>query len=375
MLELQNVTKIFGKVPGEQVEALKNVNFHVEKGELVTVVGPSGCGKTTLLRAIAGFETPDSGSISVAGSAVFAPAARTAPAHERGIGLVPQEGALFPHLSVAQNVGFGLTGLSRRERRARIEEALDLVGLAHLGRRRPHELSGGQQQRVALARALAPGPRIVLLDEPFSALDEYLRETLRTEVRELLASLGTTAILVTHDQEEALALGDRVAVMRDGEVVQVGKPKETYFQPLDLELARFLGEAVVVGGEARPDTHIGCAGAAECMATGGPACSGAASVSCVFGTLPVASWHGQAGLCDVLIRPENIRVLPAEDTSRPGLVGTIREHTFYGHDGVLRIDVPELAEQISVRVLGDHEYDVGNQVRLVVDRPVTTYSS
>lgn len=373
MLDVRALTKTFGKAP-EGVTALDAVDLHVRRGELVTVVGPSGCGKTTLLRAIAGFEHPDSGTITVAGARVAASNARTVAAHDRGIGLVPQEGALFPHLSVAQNVGFGLTHLPRRERQARVRETLDLVGLPHLGKRRPYELSGGQQQRVALARALAPGPEVILLDEPFSALDEYLRETLRTEVRTLLAELGTTAILVTHDQEEALALGDRVAVMREGRVVQVGRPQETYFQPLDLELARFLGDAVVVGGEAQPTTHLGCSDAISCRATGADVCAGDARVSCVFGDLPVASWHGQPGLCDVLIRPENIRVLPAGG-AHPGLTGTILQHTFYGHDGVLRVQVPELSEEISVRVLGDHGYDVGSQVRLVVDRPVSTYSS
>lgn len=165
--------------------------------------------------------------------------------------------------------------------------------------------------------------------------------------------------------------------MRAGRVVQVGTPKETYFQPLDLELAQFLGEAVVVGGDARPANHIGCAEAMACMATGAAVCSGSASVSCVFGTLPISSWHGRPGLCDVLIRPENIRVMPvgAVGADQPGLVGTILDHTFYGHDGVLRVQVPDLADQVSVRVLGDHEYDVGGQVRLVVDRPVSTYSS
>ncbi|WP_347353305.1 ABC transporter ATP-binding protein [Intrasporangium sp.] len=367
MLQIRGLSKVFGREPDTRVTALDNVDLEVAEGELVTVLGPSGCGKTTLLRAIAGFETPDAGSIAVAGRQVAGPGGRVVPAHDRGIGLVPQEGALFPHLSVAQNVGFGLRHLPARERRAKVREALELVGLEQLSRRRPHELSGGQQQRVSLARAIAPGPRVVLLDEPFSALDEYLRESLRAQVQSVLTALGTTAVLVTHDQQEALALGDRVAVMRAGRVVQIDEPRTAYYRPLDLQLARFLGEAVIVEGEMLP--------VAQLDPLAGP------SVSCIFGTLPVAGWHGREGHCEVLIRPENIHASRAEDRfakraadAPAGLVGTIRTHTFYGHDEVLQVQVPELPQQIPVRVLGDHDYRVGDHVRLVVERPVCTYA-
>jgi iron(III) transport system ATP-binding protein len=351
VLDVRDVTKSFGGDGSAHARALDGVDLHIDAGELVTVLGPSGCGKTTLLRVIAGFEVPDSGSVSVDGRMVAGD--RFVPAHDRGIGLVPQEGALFPHLSVAQNVGFGLSRLRARERRARVAETLELVGLSGFGARRPHELSGGQQQRVALARAIAPGPEIVLLDEPFSALDEYLRESLRAEVRGLLKRLGTTAVMVTHDQEEALAMGDRVAVMREGRVVQVGPPRETYFQPADLELARFLGEAVVVAGSVQ---HASA--------------RGEMTVTCAFGDLAVACANGCRGLCDVLIRPENIRV---SDEAGPGLTGTIADQTFYGHDGMLRVHVPALDAEVPVRVLGDHPHRVGDEVRLVVDRAVCTY--
>lgn len=364
MLQIQGLSKKFNSGSGhlEQVSALENVSLDVREGELVTVLGPSGCGKTTLLRAIAGFENPDSGSIRINGQLVYETGGRTVPAHERGVGLVPQEGSLFPHLSVAQNVGFGLKSLGRRERRTRVEETLELVSLGHLGKRRPHELSGGQQQRVALARAIAPGPRVILLDEPFSALDEYLRESLRSEVRELFTRLGVTVVLVTHDQAEALALGDRVVVMRDGRIVQVGDPRSTYYQPTDIELARFLGEAVIIRGD---------------IASSG---NNQPTVSCVFGTLPVASWHGKTGKCEVLIRPENIQISPATPkmhvgAKQPGLVGTVLGQTFYGHDGVIRVKVPELAEQVSVRIMGDRSFTVGDQVQLLVDRAVSTYPS
>lgn len=364
MLDVRGLTKLFGRgSPDRKVLALDEVDFHADNGEFVTVLGPSGCGKTTLLRSIIGFETPDSGEIRVDGQVVAGPGKLTMPAHERGIGFVPQDGALFPHLSVAQNVAFGLRGLSRHKRRQRVDEALELVGLGSLGKRRPHELSGGQQQRVALARAIAPGPRVVLLDEPFSALDEYLRETLRNEVRALLRDLGTTVVLVTHDQEEALALGDRVAVMRSGKIIQIGPPDETYYQPSDLELARFMGETVIING---------CV--IDTPGTDTP------SVSCAFGTLPVSVWHGEAGNCDVLIRPENIRVSPAgiatiEPTNSQGIAGTIRDRTFYGHDSLLCVEVPGLSDMVPVRIIGDRHYGIGDEVLLEVQNPVCTYAS
>lgn len=373
MLEIANLTTSFGKGAGK-VTAVSDVDLHVAPGELLTVVGPSGCGKTTLLRTIAGFETPSTGSIRIGDNTVVAPTTIT-PAHERGVGLVPQEGALFPHLNVAQNVGFGLRHLPRRRRREVVEETLALVGLEGLGDRRPDQISGGQAQRVALARAIAPGPRILLLDEPFSALDEYLRQSLRLDVRTLLRELNTTALLVTHDQEEALALGDRVAVMRDGRIAQVGSPKETYFTPLDIDLARFLGEAVVVHGEVLPARHEGCTGAFTCQARGEGQCAGPPEVSCAFGRLPIASHHGSPGLCDVLIRPENIQIFPVDSPTPSGLVGTVVDSTFYGHDGMLTVHVPEINQPIHVRVIGDHDYDVGSSVRLVVSRPVSTFAA
>lgn len=364
MLYIHQLSKSFHPGSGQQdlAPALDGVTLDVERGELVTVVGPSGCGKTTLLRSIAGFEAPDSGSIRIGGKTVFESGSQMVPAHERGVGLVPQEGSLFPHLSVAQNVGFGLHAMSRRERHVRTGETLDLVGLGHLSKRRPHELSGGQQQRVALARAIAPGPSVILLDEPFSALDEYLRESLRTEVRQLLKNLKATVVMVTHDQGEALALGDRVAVMRNGRIVQVGDPRTTYYRPADIELARFLGEAVIIGGNV--------------VANG----TSLPTVSCAFGTLPVSSWHGKPGQCEVLIRPENIQINSVAPGGRSGpecegIFGTVDGQTFYGHDGVVTVTVPELAAQVSVRVMGDRSFAAGDPVQLVVDRGVCTYAN
>ncbi|HEU4567304.1 MAG TPA: ABC transporter ATP-binding protein [Marmoricola sp.] len=352
MLIARDLEKTFGR-DRRKVRALAGVDLHVEQGQFTTVLGPSGCGKTTLLRCLAGFEVPDHGSITLAGRAMVAPGRRPVPAHERGVGIVPQDGALFPHLTVGQNVAFGLTDRRRRDRGRRVDEVLDLVGLLGFDRRRPHELSGGQQQRVALARALAPAPRLVLLDEPFSSLDAQLRASLRTEVRDLLSGLGTTAVLVTHDQEEAMELADRLVVMREGRVVQAGTPQETYQRPQDLDLARFLGDAVVVEGRidaARPD-----------------------QVECIFGRLPIGSWHGGSGSCRVLIRPEDIRVDEAE-APEDRRTCTVTGCSFYGHDALLRVQVPDLPDHVQVRVIGSKPYPTGAPVRLSVVHPVSTYA-
>jgi iron(III) transport system ATP-binding protein len=353
MLTARALEKTFGRAD-RSVAALAGVDLDVDEGQFVTVLGPSGCGKTTLLRCLAGFEVPDRGSITLSERQLVAPGRRPVPAHERGVGIVPQDGALFPHLSVGQNVAFGLTGLHRRDRARRVDEVLDLVGLLGYDRRRPHELSGGQQQRVALARALAPAPRLVLLDEPFSSLDAQLRASLRIEVRDLLARLGTTAVLVTHDQEEAMELGDRLVVMREGRVVQAGSPQETYQRPHDLDLARFLGEAVVVEG--RID--------ATCPDR----------VECIFGWLPIGSWHGRSGSCRVLIRPEDIQVDEAGPGTDQRRACTVTGCAFYGHDAMLRVQVPDLPDHVQVRVIGSKPFPPGAPVHLRVVHPVSTYA-
>ena len=214
---------------------IDDVSLHVNRGELVTLVGPSGCGKSTLLRLIAGLEPVDAGRVILDGTDVSAQSPE-----ERRIGFVFQESALFSHLRVEDNIAFGLRHLDRRARRARVAEMLDLVRLTGLGRRYPHQLSGGEQQRVALARALAPGPAVVLLDEPFASLDEVLREELGHEVADILRSTGTGAILVTHDRHEALTLGDRVAVMNAGRILQCDTPEAVYRRPVDRFVAGFV---------------------------------------------------------------------------------------------------------------------------------------
>ena len=231
MLNVTDMVKQYGKV-----QAVNGVSLELLEGETLALLGPSGCGKSTLLRLIAGLETPDGGRVTLDERDLT-----HATPQQRGFGMVFQDYALFPHLSVEKNVAFGLTQMSRAEKRARVGELLELVGLAGFEERRIHELSGGEQQRVALARALAPSPPILLLDEPLSNLDMTLRETLKRELRFILSQLNIRAIYVTHDQGEAFALANRIAVMRSGKIVQVAPQNELYHHPTSSWVARFLG--------------------------------------------------------------------------------------------------------------------------------------
>lgn len=227
-------------VLGERT-VLADVDLDVAAGELLTLVGPSGCGKSTLLRCLAGLLPLRAGSVRLAGREVT-----DLSAERRRVGLVFQDNALFGHLRVDRNVAFGLRGLPRAERADRVAEVLDLVGLGHVARRYPHQLSGGEQQRVAVARALAPSPAVVLLDEPFGALDEVFREELGWEIKSILAQRATAAILVTHDRHEALTLGDHVAVMEKGRIVQIGTPREVYESPTNRFVAEFMATSSFV---------------------------------------------------------------------------------------------------------------------------------
>ena len=243
ILRLESVTKQFSS---NQTPAVAKVSFTLEQGDLLGLLGPSGCGKTTLLRIIAGFEKPSTGTVELTGRLV-AGAGCWLPPEQRNTGMVFQDYALFPHLTIAENIAFGLKRkskrLPRRQIEQRISEVLVLVGLAGLEKRYPHELSGGQQQRVALARALAPQPALILLDEPLSNLDIQVRQRLRHEVRHILKAAGTSAIFVTHDQEEALAISDKIAVMCCGKLEQLGKPEEIYTQPASRFVAEFVTQA------------------------------------------------------------------------------------------------------------------------------------
>lgn len=248
---LKNVTKIFNG----SVKAISDLTIMVRKGEFFSLLGPSGCGKTTILRLIAGLESPDSGEIFIGGRKVAGNDTWIEP-EKRGVGFVFQDYALFPHMTVFENVAFGIRGVSKNEKRRKVMEMLELVGMSDMADRYPHELSGGQQQRVALARALAPSPKVILLDEPFSNLDPELRLQLRTETKRILKEKGITTILVTHDQEEAFSLSDRVGVVNQGRLEQVGTPEEIYHQPATRFVANFVGGANFVSGKIKEGSVI-----------------------------------------------------------------------------------------------------------------------
>ena len=301
---------------------LDGVDLVVEPGTTLALLGPSGCGKTTLLRIVAGLEVPDDGTVLVGDRTVVGPGVFVAP-EERHIGLVFQDWALFPHLSVAGNVGFGLPRAQRRGS-PQVDEALDLVGLAGLGGRMPSTLSGGQQQRVALARAVAPRPDVLLLDEPFSNLDASLRGQVRTEIHALLVDLGVTTVFVTHDQDEAFVLGDRVAVMSQGRVVQAGPPDEVYLRPADRWVAGFVGTANLIPGDA----------------SGG-------SAATVLG--PVALDVERHGPVDVLARPEHLDLQPAARdgaSEADGPEGRVALVEYVGHDTSYLVDCAGLSLRI-----------------------------
>jgi iron(III) transport system ATP-binding protein len=327
---------------------LRGVDLVVPEGTLAAVLGPSGCGKTTLLRVVAGFAAPDAGTVSLGGRLVSGPGTAVPPERRR-VGVVPQEGALFPHLSVADNVGFGLSRAARRGRR--VAEVLELVGLDGYERRMPGELSGGQQQRVALARALAPEPDLVLLDEPFSALDTGLRAALREDVRAAVRATGATAVLVTHDQEEALSMADLVAVVREGRVVQAAPPAELYTAPRDLGVATFVGDAVVVSGEVADGVVRTALGSLPVRAVGGAAPSTA-------GALP-----GK-----VVIRPEQLAMVDL----REGVPARVAATTFFGHDALVHLTLTD-GSAVDVRTLGPHGVAPGDDVGLAVLGPVSYF--
>ncbi len=256
ILEVRSLVKRFSPQGPAVVD---NLSFEVEKGEILALLGPSGCGKTTILRLIAGLARPDAGQVYLKGE-VIAGSDKHVPPERRGIGLVFQDYALFPHLTVEKNITFGIKSTSSTERGEIRRRVTHLLGLSGYENRHPHQLSGGQQQRVALARTLATSPDVILLDEPFSNLDALLRQTTRQEIREVLKKTGTTAILVTHDQEEALSIADRVAVIWNGQIEQVGTPEQVYFQPRTLFVAQFLGRTNLMLSFARgtvADTPIG----------------------------------------------------------------------------------------------------------------------
>ncbi len=335
--------KSFGAHP-----VLAGLDLVVPRGSFTAILGASGSGKTTLLRLLAGFDRPDRGTLRIGERVVDGEGVHVHPEHRR-IGYVPQEGGLFPHLTVAANVGFGL---SRTARRQRVGDLLELVGLADLARRFPHQLSGGQQQRVALARALAVEPEVVLLDEPFASLDAHMRASVREEVQRILRAAATTTLLVTHDQDEALSLADLIAVLRDGRIAQYATPQDLYAQPVDDELARFVGDANLIEGVLEGTL-----------------------VDTPLGRLP-ALWHGEPlptpCAVSVLVRPEQIDLHPSDGGG--GLDGRIVRSGYHGHDAVLHVQTDLLgAEQLLVRTLGNPRLTLGSTVKLDARGPVLVW--
>ncbi len=334
---------------------LSDISLTFAEGEFFGLLGPSGSGKTTLLRLIAGFLFPDRGRILIGGDPV-----QRVPVERREVGMVFQNYALFPNMSVADNVGFGLRvrGVSRAEEARRVAEVLRLVQLGDLGTRRPHQLSGGQKQRVALARAIVTRPRVLLLDEPLSALDKSLRVEMQIELKRIQREVGITTIFVTHDQEEALTLSDRIGILRAGRLVQDGPPREVYFHPRDAFTAGFLGEANILEG--RPETdglRLPCG----------------ALVLWPDGSQPTAK---------VALRPESLWALPADAPDGPNqITARLRHRVFAGATGVLILDwqgrqikassperaLPELAEGAEVRLA----WDQASVIPLRDDSPTT----
>lgn len=339
------VTKCFG----ESI-ALNDVSLSVRRGEFMTLLGPSGCGKTTLLNLAAGFFSPDSGEIRIDGAQV-----NDVPTYQRGIGMMFQNYALFPHMSVANNIAYGLKvrGVSKAERDRRVADVLALVKLAGMGDRKPRQLSGGQQQRVALARALVINPTVLLLDEPFSALDKNLRASMQVELREIQRKVNVTTIFVTHDQSEALSLSDRIAVMSQGRIRQLGTPTDVYRWPSDRFVASFVGDANVLPGHLA-SVDAGCASVAV----------GRSQLTVPAGPLAGVAMNAPV---DVFVRPEHTKLV---DVAQPcGLDGIVTTQVYQGGYVDIHVACTEASKPLLVRS-GDHEtmarWPVGSRVGIAI---------
>lgn len=346
-LLLSGVSKAYGTT-----EVLHDVSLAVPDGTRLALVGSSGSGKSTLLRIIAGFETPDVGVVLLDGRELVQPGSAV-PAHRRGIGYVAQDGALFPHLSVARNIAFGLPRAA--DRRSRVEALMEIVSLTpDLADRMPHELSGGQQQRVALARALALDPRVILLDEPFSALDTGLRAHTREAVIDVLDRRGVTAVLVTHDQDEALSFGQQVGVLSDGALVQSGEPAAVFDAPVNPDVAAFLGDVLFVPGRR---TTVG-------------------TVECVFGDLEVRhDLSVGADAVRVMVRPAQLQVSPAAEDDNASVVGIRAAGA--ASELTLGLDRGEVATPVRYRVPSHeaHRFPVGTRVHAQIQGGAVIYPS
>lgn len=340
-IQVTGVSKRFG-----DFRALDDVSFTIHENEFFTLLGPSGCGKTTLLRMIAGFESPTEGSIALFGSPID-----TLPPHKRRVNTVFQSYALFPHMTLAQNVAFGLENLgwAKARREARVAQMLEMVHMAPFAGRKPAQLSGGQRQRIALARALAPEPRVLLLDEPLSALDLKLRQAMRNELRTLQRETGITFVFVTHDQEEALDMSDRVAVMGEGRVQQLGSPGEIYEEPVNRFVADFIGETNFLPGEVIETTGE------------------RARVRTPFGPEIVAAQTGVTapGPATLSIRPEKIGL--EDEATGTVLTGTVVSRNYMGGYTHYTIDAGGVALRVSRRNAVSHSeegFTVGREVRV-----------
>ena len=344
-----------GATPSLAPQALRGVSLQMAPGEIGVLLGPSGCGKTTLLRAVAGLERPHAGQILVGDEEVFnGERALSLPPEARRIGMVFQDFALFPHLNVMDNVGFGLPQLGRGERQARVMSLLEMVGLADFAKRWPHQLSGGQQQRVALARALAPKPRLLLLDEPFSSLDIDLREHLAFEVRAILKQAGTTALFVTHDQLEAFALGDKVGVMHEGQLVQWAEPYTLYHQPATRFVAEFVGHGVFLPAKLVRDARGGLKLSTELGQWDMPAGEAGA-------------WATERDMCDLLLRADDV---VHDDAS--AVTGEIVRKSFRGAEFLYTLRLAS-GQTILTHVPSHHDHQVGEHIgiRVLPDHLVT----
>jgi iron(III) transport system ATP-binding protein len=347
VIECKGIRKSFGNAP-----VLKGLDLEVPDGAVVTLLGESGSGKTTLLRMLAGFDRPDAGTIAIDGQNVDADG-RFVPPERRQIGYVAQEGNLFPHLTIARNIAFGLP---RRDRHTgRVEELLDLVGLGGLGKRYPHQLSGGQQQRVALARALAPRPKVILLDEPFSSLDAGLRASLRFDVMRILREQHATTVFVTHDQQEALSVADLAGIINGGQIRQFATPETLYTRPADPDIARFLGEANIVPGTA----SVG-------------------AVDTALGQLSLSNGNSPlAGPAVVLIRPEQISLRPHNGRPcEPGqATGQVIHREYYGHDSVVMVGTGSDERPLRVRCSGRTLVQAGDKVLISAEGDVIAWKA
>lgn len=337
-IKAENISKLFG-----EIRAIDNIDITIKKGEFFTLLGPSGCGKTTLLRTIAGFYIQEEGNLFFDKNNI-----NDLPTHKRNIGMVFQNYAIFPHMTVFENVAYGLKArkVSKTDIKVRVSEALEMVELGHLADRQPAQLSGGQQQRVALARAVVIHPGVLLMDEPLSNLDAKLRIKMREDIRSLQKRLNITTVYVTHDQEEALAVSDRIAVLKDGVIQQVGKPHEIYLRPKNKFVANFIGSTNLIAGTAKTDQNM------------------QASVNVENIQFNIPFEHSFSGNILYSIRPEQIKLLPFENEGNNELIeGKVIESTFLGEQIVYNVGLT------SGRIISVHEHAISfHRIREVGDK-------